>query len=96
MRNMPLLKKLTQAFGVAGCEVIVRALIQTEVKQYADEIMTDSIGNLIVLKKGSGVPEGKRIMLAAHMDEIGFMVKKIEADGRLRVCNVGWNWAASS
>ena len=96
MRNMPLLKKLTQAFGVAGCEVIVRALIQTEVKQYADEIMTDSIGNLIVLKKGSGAPEGKRIMLAAHMDEIGFMVKKIEADGRLRVCNVGWNWAASA
>jgi hypothetical protein len=49
-----------------------------KVKQYADEIMTDSIGNLIVLKKGSGAPEGKRIMLAAHMDEIGFMESKAE------------------
>ena len=58
MRNMPLLKKLTQAFGVAGFETLVRALIRSEVEQYADEIITDSIGNLIVLKKGSGAPEG--------------------------------------
>ena len=35
-------------------------------------------------------------MFAAHMDEIGFMVKKIEEDGRLRVCNMGWNWTASA
>ena len=58
-------------------------------------MITDAVGNLIVLKRASAV-EGKKIMLAAHMDEIGFMVKKIEPDGRLRVCNMGWNWTGSA
>ena len=48
----------------------------------------DNIGNVIALKRGRG--GGKRIMLCAHMDEIGLQVKKIEGDGRIRVRNVGW------
>ena len=96
MRNTALLEKLTQLIGVAGHEGPVREAIRREVEPLADEVSCDAMGNLIALKKGSGSPEGKKIMLAAHMDEIGLMVKKIEQDGMLRVCNVGWNWAASA
>ncbi|MBI9048750.1 MAG: M42 family metallopeptidase [Anaerolineaceae bacterium] len=90
---METLKELTQAWGVAGREKHIRQIIKQKVESYADEIYTDAMGNLIVLKKGSG--QGKKIMLAAHMDEIGFQVTKIESDGRIRVCKVGWVWASS-
>lgn len=96
MRDEELLKKLTQAQGIAGFEKEVRNLIEKEAAPYADEMITDAIGNLIVFKKGAGGAQAKKIMFAAHMDEIGFMVKKIEPDGRLRVCNLGWNWAGSA
>lgn len=96
MRNETLLKDLTQMWGVAGYEKEVRNYIEKIVEPYADEIIKDAVGNLIVLKKGTGGAASKKIMLAAHMDEIGFMVKTIEADGRLRVCNLGWNWTASA
>ena len=79
---MNLLKELTQLWGVAGYEKEVRKYIEKIVEPYADEMLTDAVGNLIVLKKGRGGAEAKKIMLAAHMDEIGFMVKKIEPDGR--------------
>lgn len=94
MRDEKLLRELTQLWGVAGYEKEVRAYIEKEAAPYADEMITDAVGNLIVLKKGKG--GGKKIMFAAHMDEIGFMVKTIEADGRLRVCNMGWNWTGSA
>ena len=96
MRNEALLQRLTQAQGVAGYEKEVRAMLEEEVRPYADEVLIDPLGSLIAVKKGKGGPHAKKIMFAAHMDEIGFMVKKIEADGRLRVCNVGWNWAATA
>lgn len=96
MRDENLLKQLTQLWGVSGFEKEVSQFIEKEAAPYADDIMTDAVGNLIVLKKGSGGSNGKKIMFAAHMDEIGFMVKKIESDGRLKVCNLGWNWTGSA
>lgn len=90
---MELLKRLTQAWGVSGREKAVREMILQEVLPYADQVRQDAMGNLIVLKKGNG--KGKRIMLSAHTDEVGLQVTKIESDGRLRVCKVGWVWAAS-
>ncbi|MGI5899609.1 MAG: M42 family metallopeptidase [Christensenellales bacterium] len=93
---MELLKELTQAFGVSGRERQVRDIIRREIAPYADEIAVDAMGNLIALKKGSGGPNAKRIMLAAHMDEIGLQVTKIEADGRIRVHRIGWVWAAAA
>lgn len=96
MRDENLLKQLTQLWGVSGYEKEVAAFIEKEAAPYADEIIRDAVGNLIVLKKGTGGGKGKRIMFAAHMDEIGFMVKKIETDGRLRVCSLGWNWTGSA
>ena len=96
MREETLLKDLTQLWGVSGFEKGVRRFIEKEAAPYADEITTDAMGNLIVFKKGTGGADAKKIMYAAHMDEIGFMVKTIEADGRLRVCNLGWNWTGSA
>ena len=93
MRDEALLERLTQLWGVSGYEQAVREAIAEEIKPFADEIRTDAIGNLIALKKGRG---GKKIMYAAHMDQIGFMVKKIEDNGLLRICNMGWNWAGSA
>lgn len=89
---MELLKELTQAFGISGREKKIREIIKREISKYADELTTDALGNLIALKKGSG---GKKIMLSAHMDEIGLQVKKIEGDGRIRVCSVGWVWTSA-
>ena len=90
---MELLEKLTQCWGVSGREKAVRELIKSEISGYYDELSEDALGNLIVLKKGTG--NGQRIMLSAHMDEIGLQVKKIESDGRIRVRKVGWIWTSA-
>lgn len=80
-----LLKKLVNVYGVSGNEIEVRELIRKTVKPYADEITTDGIGNLIVHKKG----KGPKVMLAAHMDEVGLMVKYIEENGEIRFSPIG-------
>lgn len=92
---MDLLKELTQAWGVAGRERAVRAIIRREIEGYADEVFTDAIGNLIAVKHGAGSASRKKIMLAAHMDELGLQVKKICSDGRIKVCKVGWVWTSA-
>lgn len=83
-----LLKELSEAFGVAGCEEEVREVIIQAVKNYVDEYQVDNIGNLITLKKGTGESRLK-VMLAAHMDEVGLMITHIEKDGNLRFRPVG-------
>lgn len=82
------IKELTQAFGVSGYEKEIRAIIKEAVKDYADEITVDALGNLIVFKKGNGENK-KRIMAAAHMDEIGLQVIKIGDKGILKVKGLG-------
>lgn len=86
-----LLEDLTQAIGVSGYEKEVREMIKEIVKDYADEITTDAIGNLIVFKKGTGTDK-KKIMLAAHMDEIGVQVTKIEDNGMIKIKQMGFLW----
>ncbi len=81
------LKKLCTTYGPTGNEQKIADVIREMVEPYADEIRQDTMGNLIVLKKGN--PGGKKIMLAAHMDEIGLIVTHIEDDGFLRVAPVG-------
>ncbi len=85
------LKELTQAFGVSGYEKEVRDLIKNYIKDYADDIFVDAMGNLIVYKKGTGSNK-KKIMLAAHMDEIGMQVTKIEDNGMIKVKSLGFLW----
>ena len=83
-----LLKKLSEAFGVSGCEDEVRGIIIEAIKEHVDEYRVDSIGNLIALKRGTGEPELK-VMVAAHMDEVGLMITHFEEDGSLRFRPVG-------
>lgn len=80
------LKKLCAAYGATGRETTVCSVIKEMIAPYVDEMKVDAIGNLIAVKKGRG---GKRIMLAAHMDHIGFVVTDIEKEGFARVSNVG-------
>lgn len=82
-----LIKALVESYGPTGHEEQVRALITERVKGYADEIRTDPLGSLIVLKKGTG--GGKRIMVAAHMDEIGVVVAYIDKKGFVRFGRLG-------
>lgn len=63
MRDENLLRELTQLWGVAGFEKEVRVYIEKLAAPYADEMMTDAIGNLIVLKKGTGGEKSKRLCL---------------------------------
>ncbi len=82
---MELLKKLVMAVSPSGRENNIREIIKTELSSYCDEIYTDALGNLICHKKGNG----KKLMLAAHMDEIGFMVNYIDDKGFLRFSIIG-------
>ncbi len=81
------IKKYINPFSVTGCEERLAALIAEDMKPYADSISTDPMGNLICFKKGGD--SSKKVMLAAHMDEIGFVVTFIENSGLIRVANVG-------
>ncbi|MDR0396696.1 MAG: M20/M25/M40 family metallo-hydrolase [Oscillospiraceae bacterium] len=72
--------------GVSGSEENIASTIARMIKPYVDEIRSDALGNLIAVKKGSG---GKRVMLSAHMDQIGFVVTDIDEEGFLSVSNVG-------
>jgi len=82
---MELLERLCSVTAPSGNEAPIRTLIEAELRAYADDIYTDTMGNLIV-RKGSG---GKKLMFAAHMDEIGILVTFIEESGLLRFQNLG-------
>ncbi len=80
-----LLEKLSNAHGVSGYEGGVREIIKKEVEPCVDELRTDNFGNLIATKKG----KSPSVMIAAHMDEIGLMVKYIDDEGFIRFAKVG-------
>lgn len=85
---MKLFKELTQLHGVSGREREVSSFISKKMEKYADEITTDVNGNLIIFRKGKS-KNRKKILFAAHMDEVGLQVIKIEDDGRLMAKAVG-------
>ena len=80
MANFELLKELTQAWGVAGREKAVRAIVLRELEGHVDSAYVDNIGNIIAVKHGKGSPDSKKIMLSAHMDEIGLPILGTPAD----------------
>lgn len=82
-----LIKKLVEAYGPSGFEDQMRDLIRPEVEPYVDEVRVDALGNLIALKRGDG--QGLKVMIAAHMDEIGLMVTHVTKEGFLRFTNIG-------
>jgi len=85
--NEKLLRRLTEAHGVPGQEDAIRAIVREELKGICT-FKVDLMGNLICFKKGSK-SGGKKLMLAAHMDEIGFIVKFIDDSGFLRIQPLG-------
>ena len=82
-----LLKKLADAPGVSGFEDEVRSIMINELENYVDEVEVDELGNMIATRKGK--EDGKKIMLAAHMDEIGLMVRYIDKNGFIKFSKIG-------
>lgn len=83
-----LLKNLTEAVGVASNEKEVRRLIRDLIADYVDEWHVDTMGNLVALKKGTGASP-LRVLVDAHMDEVGLMITDIESNGTLKFDTVG-------
>jgi putative aminopeptidase FrvX len=81
------LRLLSRESGISGNEASVAALIRAEFELLSDEVNIDTFGNVLALKKGS--KKSSRIMLAAHMDEIGLIVHKIDERGFLRFISIG-------
>jgi endoglucanase len=80
-----LMKKVVETFGPSGREDAIRQVLLEEIKPHVDRIFTDNMGNLHAVREGKGA----RIMVAAHMDEIGFVVTHIDEKGFLRISPVG-------
>ena len=87
MKLVDILEKLSNANGVTGREGEVRDLMKQYLKPYVDEIREDRLGNLIAFKKGN--KDAPSVMLAAHMDEVGLMIKNIKKKGFLQFTEVG-------
>ena len=83
-----LIQILTETYSPSGYESAIRQVIRTEISSLADELQVDALGNLIA-RKGTRAGNGKRIMLAAHMDEIGLMATHIDKNGFIRFTGLG-------
>ena len=86
-RMEALIQKLVETYGPSGFEGNIRTLIENEILPYADNVGVDPMGNLIVRKTGDGT--GMKVMIAAHMDEIGVIVTHVTEKGFLRFTNIG-------
>src|SRR5690606_9424665 len=86
--SIELLKKLSEAAGVPSREEQVREIVRQELEGKVDELTVDAMGNLVAIKR-SGRDGAPRVMVAAHMDEIGFLVRHVDDRGFLRVQSVG-------
>ncbi len=86
--NVKLLKQIAELPGVPGKEQKVREFVKKEIGKYVDSIEVDNMGNVIAFKKGKS-KNPKKVMIAAHMDEIGFIVTHIDNDGFLRFHTLG-------
>jgi endoglucanase len=86
--QLKLLEKLCNAMSVSGDEGEVRRIVLEEVKPFADEVKVDALGSVLVLKKGSA-KKPLRVLLDAHMDEVGFMIVHDDGDGFYQFQTVG-------
>ena len=91
LNGVDLIRELSLAFGPSGCEDDVRELIRPRAEAVADKVSVDRMGDLIA-KMSFGNPDAKdrkKIMISAHMDEVGFMVADIRDDGMISFGCVG-------
>ena len=85
---MDVFKKLMSTLSVSGREHALTVVIEEMLKDHVDSITRDNMGNLIAFKKGTA-PNAKKLMLAGHMDEIGFIVTHIQDNGYIRINSIG-------
>ncbi|GGC94119.1 peptidase M28 [Thalassobacillus devorans] len=83
-----LFKTLTELPGAPGNEHMVRQFMKSELEKYSDEIIQDGLGGVFGVKNG----EGPKVMVAGHMDEVGFMVTQITKNGMIRFQTLGGWW----
>ena len=83
-----ILEDLSNAIGVSGEEDEVREIVVDAIRDYVDELTVDALGNVTAIQRGAAQPD-YRVMIAAHMDEIGMMATAIEANGLIQFTNVG-------
>ena len=89
--TLTMLKDLTDAKGIPGNEREPREVMKKYIEPFADEVFTDNLGSLIAKKTGN--EHGPKIMVAGHLDEVGFMVTKITEKGFLKFQTVGGWWS---
>lgn len=87
--NVELLKKICEVAGAPGFEERVRRLVIKEIEPLVDEWRVDNMGSVVTVKKGTNNPDGKKVMVAAHMDEIGFIVTHVDDNGFIRFHTLG-------
>jgi len=88
--NLKMLKEFTEADGISGCEKEATRVMKKWIGDAADEITYDNLGSLIALQKGTG--NGPKVMMAGHIDEIGFVVRSIDDNGYIRIAPIGGWW----
>lgn len=89
--NKELLVNLTEVNGIAGNETQVRELFKKETESYVDEFVQDGLGG--IFGKHTGDAEGPKVLMAAHMDEVGFMVSEITDKGFIKFVTIGGWWS---
>ncbi|MGG2018070.1 M42 family metallopeptidase [Bacillus sp. S10(2024)] len=89
--TMELFRTLTELQGASGFEHDVRRFMKQELSKYSDEIVQDRLGSIFGLKKGD--ENGPRVLVAGHMDEVGFMVTQITRNGMVRFQTLGGWWS---
>ena len=87
-QQLKLIETLSNAVGVSGDEGEIREIVTQELKDYADDIKIDSLGNVLVTRHSTD-KNAPKVMLAAHMDEVGFMIVEIDDEGYCRFETVG-------
>lgn len=88
MIDLKLLEKLCLASGVSGDEESIRDIILSQIKNHADKVEIDNLGNIIVFKKGKN-RASKKLMVSAHMDEVGLITTYITDDGYIKFSTIG-------
>src|SRR6056297_2255548 len=90
-KTLSMLKELTDANGVPGNEREARDVMKRYLEPVADELVFDNIGSIIGIKKGQ--ENGPKVMVAGHLDEVGFMVTKITDKGYIKFQTLGGWWS---
>src|SRR5512144_1128529 len=87
--DLELLRALSNAAAVSGDEGAVRKLVLDAIRPHADEVKVDALGNVLAVKRAARGHSAPRLLLAAHMDEVGLMIVDHDSDGSLRFDIVG-------